>query len=141
MNKRKRTSSTVNTNQKSDITMLGKRLWLDVEQLSLSDRRDSKKSAACSDHDSPTVLQKAAVCKSDCISSLSTSMLSPADQRKHHTFRQPEQRMDPTYRKHVVRHVLQPSGHAVLPERVSLQNMVQICHSVWNGDDDDSSSF
>lgn len=140
MNKRQRIR-TVNTNKKSDTNMLGKRLWLDVEQLSLSDHRETKKSAACSDHDSPTVLQKAAVCKSECIS-VPSHMLSPADQREHRAFPQPERRMDPTYRKHVMRHVLQPSGHAALPERVSLKSMVQICHSAWNGDDnDDSSSF
>lgn len=140
MNRRKHTNTAHihNTHKESDSNMLGKRLWYEVEQLSLSDHRNSKKSAACSKHDSPTVLQRSAVCKSDCMSLLNNSMLSAADQPDNRT---PDRCMDSVYRKHVVQHVLQPSGHAELPQRVPLKNMVQICHSVWNGGDDDSSSF
>jgi hypothetical protein len=120
--------------------MLGKRLWLDVEQMSLSDRRDTKKSAACSDQDSPTVRQRTSACtrcnKEGLV--LSTCML-PGDVRKNSIADQVDRPMDPAYRKYAYRHVLQSNGHAMLPERVSLKNMVQICHAVWNREDDDSS--
>jgi hypothetical protein len=120
--------------------MLGKRLWLDVEQMSLSDLRDTKKSAACSDQDSPIVRQKSSACtpcnREDLV--LSTCTLS-GDVKQNNISDQRDRPMDPAYRKYVFRHVLQPSGQSMLPERVSLKNMVQICHAVWNREDDDSS--
>lgn len=137
MNKTRRANTSHNNPNNK---MLGKRLWLDVGQLSLSDRGNNKKPAACTDHDAPTVLKRSSDCDSDCVS-LSAGLSSPVH-RENRVFRESERRMDPAYRKHLFRYVLQPTGHDILPERVSLKNMVQICHSAWNGDDgDDDSSF
>lgn len=123
--------------------MLGKRLWLDVEHLSLSDH-SSKKFAAGSDSDAPKSKSSpharnidSPACRNCSVSAVNALPCSPLtdsspSQRANQVRMPQEPRLDPIYRKELLKYVQQPTGHGVLPERVALKDMVQICHSAWN---------
>ncbi len=139
--------------------MTGKRQWLDVEGVSLGEDCVYKKFAACcAVSETPAVVScsENAPCHPSHIyhddvrslvlvevdvippsSSAEPLFLSP---RKDELLIQQKPQMDRLYRKNLFQYIRQSTGHGVLPERVSLKDIVHICHSAWNPDEDDDDS-